>query len=187
MLLVAISVGVLAIFQISTSSTIEPFVIEIERKSGVVQLVDPVTVKQYSADETLNRYFITEYIKAREVFDPYNYNFNYYTKVRLFSSSNVYSEFIKHIRSQNLDDLVTLYSGSTTSNFKVRSIQKLDNGTFQIRFTVESTRKDGVSTTKNRIVTMSYRYVELPLDDQQRSINPLGFQVISYRVDDEYV
>lgn len=186
-LLAAISISILAIFKISTSSTIEPFVIEIEKKSGIVQLVDPVTVKQYSANEVLNNYFITEYIKAREVFDPYHYNYNYYTKVRLFSSSNVYNEFRNYIRLQNLDDLFNLYSDFVKNEFKIRSIQKLGNDALQVRFTVEFTRKDGSSTRKNKIVIMSYRYASLEMDDQQRYINPLGFQVISYRVDDEYV
>lgn len=187
LLLATIAISTLAIFKISTSSTIEPFVIEIEKKSGVVQLVDPVTVKQYSANETLNHYFITEYIKAREVFDPYNYNFNYYTKVRLFSSRNVYSEFVKYIKSQNLDDPANLYSDFTTSNLKIRSMQRLSDDTFQVRFTVEFMRKDGNSTQKNKIAIMSYHYAPLELDDQQRYINPLGFQVVSYRADDEYV
>ncbi|WP_341808053.1 type IV secretion system protein [Wolbachia endosymbiont (group E) of Neria commutata] len=186
-LLAAISISILAIFKISTSSTIEPFIIEIEKKSGIVQLVDPVTVKQYSANEVLNNYFITEYIKAREVFDPYHYNYNYYTKVRLFSSSNVYNEFRNYIRLQNLDDLFNLYSDFVKNEFKIRSIQKLDNDALQVRFTVEFTRKDGSSARKNKIVIMSYRYASLEMDDQQRYINPLGFQVISYRVDDEYV
>ncbi|MDM8335617.1 VirB8 family type IV secretion system protein [Wolbachia pipientis] len=186
-LLMAISVGILAIFKISTSSTIEPFVIEIEKKSGIVQLVDPVTVKQYSADEVLNNHFIAEYIKSREVFDPYNYNYNYYTKVRLFSSSNVYREFRSYINSQSMNDLFNLYSDFVKNEFKVRSIQKLDDDTFQVRFTVEFTRKDGSSIRKNKIVIMSYRYAPLEMNDQQRYINPLGFQVISYRVDDEYV
>ena len=104
-LLVAISVGILAILKISTSSTIEPFVIEIGKKSGIVQLVDPITVKQYSANEVLNNHFIAEYIKAREVFDPHHYSYTYHTKVRLFSSSNKYNEFKKHIKLQNIDDL----------------------------------------------------------------------------------
>ncbi len=34
---------------------------------------------------------------------------------------------------------------------------------------------------------MSYRYASLEMNDQQRYVNPLGFQVTSYRVDDEYV
>ncbi|MBC6686397.1 type IV secretion system protein [Wolbachia pipientis] len=185
-LLATISISILVIFKISTSRTIEPFVIEIDKKSGIVQLVDPVTVKQYSADEALNEYFISEYIKAREVFDPYNYNYNYYTKVRLFSSSNVYNEFRNYIGSQNMDDLFNLYS-DTKSKFKIRSIQKLGNDALQVRFFVEFTRKDGSSTRKNKIVIMSYRYASLEMDDQQRYINPLGFQVILYRVDDEYV
>ncbi|MDR3131884.1 MAG: type IV secretion system protein [Rickettsiales bacterium] len=186
-LLVAISVSILAIFKISTSSTIEPFVIEIEKKSGIVQLVDPVTVKQYSADKVLNNHFIAEYIKAREVFDKYNYNYNYYTKVRLFSSPNVYNEFRNYISSQNMDDLFNLYSGFVKNEFKIRSIQKLYDDTFQVRFTVEFTRKDGSSVKKNKIVIMSYKYASLEMNDQQRYVNPLGFQVTSYRVDDEHV
>jgi len=186
-LLVAISVSILAIFKISTNSTIEPFVIEIEKKSGIVQLVDPVTVKQYSADKVLNYHFIAEYIKAREVFDKYNYNYNYYTKVRLFSSSNVYNEFRNYISSQNMDDLFNLYSGFVENKFKIRSIQKLYDDTFQVRFTVEFIRKDGSSVRKNKIVIMSYKYASLEMNDQQRYVNPLGFQVTSYRVDDEYV
>ncbi|MFJ5423724.1 VirB8/TrbF family protein, partial [Wolbachia endosymbiont of Drosophila barbarae] len=39
-LLATISISILVIFKISTSSTIEPFVIEIDKKSGIVQLVD---------------------------------------------------------------------------------------------------------------------------------------------------
>ncbi|WP_143689073.1 VirB8 family type IV secretion system protein [Wolbachia endosymbiont of Nilaparvata lugens] len=185
-LLVAISVSILAIFKISTSSTIEPFVIEIDKKSGIVQLVDPVTVKQYSANETLSDYFISEYIKAREVFDPYNYNYNYYTKVRLFSSPSVYSEFSNYIKSQNMNDLFNLYSDAK-GELKIRSIQKLGNDALQVRFSIEFTRKDGNSSRKNKIVVMSYKYASLEMNDQQRYINPLGFQVISYRVDDEYV
>ncbi|MGL9731304.1 MAG: virB8 family protein [Wolbachia sp.] len=186
-LLVAISVSILAIFKISTSSTIEPFVIEIEKKSGIVQLVDPVTVKQYSADKVLNNHFIAEYIKAREVFDKYNYNYNYYTKVRLFSSPNVYNEFRNYISSQNMDDLFNLYSGFVKNEFKIRSIQKLYDDTFQVRFAVEFTRKDGSSVKKNKIVIMSYKYASLEMNDQQRYVNPLGFQVTSYRLDDEHV
>ena len=182
-----ISVGILTIFKISTSRTVEPFVIEIEKKSGIVHLVDPVTVKQYSANEVLNNYFISEYIKAREIFDPYHYNYNYHTKVRLFSSSSVYNEFRNYIRSQNLDDLFNLYSDYVKSEFKIRSIQKLGDDALQVRFTIEFTKKDGSSVRKNKIVIMSYRYAELEMDSQQRYINPLGFQVISYRVDDEYI
>lgn len=186
-LLVTISISIVAVFKISTISTIEPFVIEINKKSGIVQLVDSVTVKQYSADETLTNHFIIEYIKAREVFDPYNYNYNYYTKVRLFSSSNVYNEFKNYIKSQNLGDFINRDTDFTKYDLTIRSIQKLDNDIFQIRFTIDSIQKDGNFIKKNKIVIMSHRYASLKLDDQQRYVNPLGFQVVSYKVDDEYI
>ncbi len=72
-------------------------------------------------------------------------------------------------------------------NLKFAQFKKLGNDALQVRFFVEFTRKDGSSTRKNKIVIMSYRYASLEMDNQQRYINPLGFQVISYRVDDEYV
>ncbi len=86
-----------------------------------------------------------------------------------------------------MDDLFSLYSDFIKNEFKIRSIQKLHDNTFQVRFTVEFTQKYGNSIRKNKIAIMSYRYASLEMNDQQRYVNPLGFQVTSYRVDDEYV
>ncbi|OEY86823.1 type IV secretion system protein VirB8 [Wolbachia pipientis] len=183
LLLISITISVLVVFKISTSRTVEPFVIEIEKKSGMVHVVDPATVLQYSANDTLNRYFITDYIKTRECFDPYNYIFNYYKKIRLLSSINVANEFYSYTRSQDLDRLVSQHLEYIKTEFKVNSIQKINNDTVQVLFAIKYERKDGSHIKKSKIVTMSYRFAQLELNDQDRYINPLGFQVTSYRLD----
>ncbi|WP_276662626.1 type IV secretion system protein [Thauera aminoaromatica] len=40
---------------------------------------------------------------------------------------------------------------------------------------------------RNWIATIGYTYVNAPISAQDRRINPLGFQVYSYRVDPESV
>jgi type IV secretion system protein VirB8 len=56
----------------------------------------------------------------------------------------------------------------------------------QVRFLVEETFKD-VKTRYPKIATIEYVYYDLDLKRGERLINPLGFQVLSYRLDEEVV
>lgn len=185
--LIAVICSTVAVLKISKSKTIEPFVVEIEKKSGITTLVNPLTIKQYSSDEVLNNYFIIEYIRARELFDPNNYEYNYYVKVRLFSTQEVYSEFRNWIRLSNPNSPMNLYNNINTGELKIRSIQNLRPENVQIRFTLEFMQKSGVAIKKDRIATLSFKYVSLEMNEQQRQVNPLGFQITYYRADDEFL
>ncbi|AAV87108.1 hypothetical protein U370_04945 [Anaplasma marginale str. Dawn] len=182
-----IAVSTFVIFRIGKTRTIEPFVVEIEKKSGITTLVNPITVKQYSADEVLGNYFIIEYVRARELYDPNNFQYNYYTKVRLLSSQETYSEFRNWIRPSNPSSPMTLYSDAVSGNLKVRSLQHLSTGNVQIRFSLEFNNHNGSITKRDRIATLAFRYSSLEMNDQDRQVNPLGFQITYYRADDEFL
>ena len=64
--LAGIIFSVLSVVKISTSKTIEPFVIEIEDKTGITNVIRPLQQEKYAYDETIRRYFLTIYITARE-------------------------------------------------------------------------------------------------------------------------
>ncbi len=183
LLLIVILISVLVVFKISTSRTVEPFVIEIEKKSGVVHVVNPVTVSQYSANDALRNYFIKDYIQTREIFDPYNYSFNYETKIRLFSSSAVFSAFRNYIASQDLSRLAIQHREYVNHECRIISIDNLFDSTIRVVFTIKYEHKDGNQIKKTKTVIMSYRFVHLELNDQDRYINPLGFQVTSYKLE----
>ncbi|ABD44475.1 type IV secretion protein VirB8 [Anaplasma phagocytophilum str. HGE1] len=182
-----IAVSTFVIFRIGKTRTIEPFVVEIEKKSGITTLVNPMTVKQYSADEVLSNYFIVEYIKARELYDPNNFQYNYYTRVRLLSSQETYSEFRSWIRPSNPSSPMTLYSDVVSGALKVRSLQHLEGGQVQVRFTMEFVNHSGSIVKRDRIATLSFRYSSLEMTEQDRQVNPLGFQITYYRADDEFL
>lgn len=187
LLLGVIATSIVAILKISTSKTIEPFVVEIEKKSGIVTLVNPITIKQYSADEVLNNYFIIEYIRARELFDPNSFQYNYYTKVRLFSTQKTYAEFRNLINPSNANSPFNLYANVSDSELKIRSIQNLSPGQVQVRFTLEFNEKNGNTIRKDKIATLLFEYVSMEMNEQQRYINPLGFRVTYYRSDNEFL
>ncbi|AHX04882.1 VirB8 family type IV secretion system protein [Ehrlichia japonica] len=182
----AVGISVFVISNISKNRTIEPFVVEIEKKSGITTLVNPISVKQYSADEVLNNHFIIEYVRSRELFDPNNFQYNYYTKVRLFSNQTIYSEFRNWIRLSNPASPLNLYANVTSGHLKIRSLQHLRPGNVQIRFSLEFNHPNG-TIKKDRIATLSFEYATLEMNEQERQINPLGFQITYYRADDEFL
>ncbi|AHC38876.1 VirB8 family type IV secretion system protein [Ehrlichia muris] len=182
----AVGISVFVISNISKNRTIEPFVVEIEKKSGITTLVNPTSVKQYSADEVLNNHFIIEYVRSRELFDPNNFQYNYYTKVRLFSNQTTYGEFRSWIRLSNPASPLNLYANVTSGYLKIRSLQHLRPGNVQVRFSLEFDHPNG-TIKKDRIATLSFQYATLEMNEQERQINPLGFQITYYRADDEFL
>lgn len=179
-----LNLGIL--FFVTTSRNIEPFIVEINKKTGVVTLVDPVTAKEYSANRAITNYFVLEYIKARETFNPATYQYNYYTLVRNYSSQNVYDAFKYFLRLNNPDSYLNVYSNSITSKFEVRSIQYLTDYSVQVRFSMEFTDNNLKIIKRNKVATIGFEYANLNMREVDRYTNPLGFIINSYQVDNDY-
>lgn len=181
--LIGVLISVFTVERVISSKSIEPFVIEIESKTGITNVVDPATRSEMFADEALTKYFVVKYVNARETYDPLTYNFNYNTVTRLLSASKVYYQFRQFINSP--DGPVQKYVESTRSEMKVRSVQIIKPGVAQVRFTlVLSGAKNGVF---HYIAYLEYGFYTLEMTQDERFINPVGFQVNSYRKDEEVV
>jgi len=183
--LAGIIFSVLSVVKITASKTIEPFVIEVEEKTGITNVIRPLQKEKFAFDETLRRYFIYQYVTKREEYDISSFNYNYFTFVRLLSDANVYAAFRREVNATNPNSPVRL--GSSQRTIKVKSISfpppvaGQPGFVSQIRFKAE----DNVSGVKNKVVTMNFDYFDLSLTQEDRAVNPLGFQVTGYRADDE--
>ena len=173
--------------RINAEKTLEPFVVEIDNKSGVVTLVDPSDKIRYTSNKSINDYFIYRYISAREVFDPNNYDYYYNTVVKLLSADNVYFQFRRTLRKDSPDSPFKIYQNMVRGDLKVKSIQYFKSNSVQVRFTVEMYATNGSVTKRDRIAIIDFKYTDNALNQQQRYINPLGFLVTAYKVDDEYL
>ncbi|MCP5361426.1 MAG: type IV secretion system protein [Hyphomicrobiales bacterium] len=178
-----------ALSMLQSSKTFEPYIIQIEDKTGVVTQVDRKTVERYTADEAITRYFLVKYIEAREQYNVADYVHYYSHVVRLLSNRDVYFAFRSFIDSNSPESPLKL--GRNGSIYiDIKSIVLLGKGNVQIRFT--KTQNQGpiprggrVERVWHKIATINFGFFDVNYTINERRINPLGFQVTSYRVDED--
>lgn len=187
--LAGIILSVLGVVHVSSTKSIEPFVIEIEEKTGVTNVIRPLLKEQFASDEVLRRYFIRKYLNARETFTPTMFDHNVEV-VRLMSTYAVLLQFKKYmdndprspkkmgfIRTYKVNSFTQLGEGSTEKGY-----------TYQVRIVTTDVNEkastvDPVVTPL--VVTIDFTYVDIRENEEQRAINPLGFQVSRYVVEQE--
>lgn len=193
--LAGIIFSVLAVVKITTSKTIEPFVIEIEDKTGITNVIRPLQPEKYEYNEVLRRYFLTMYLNAREGYSPSLIDYNYYKVVALLSSGPVYNIFKYAISQNNPDSPIRELGQEFQRGVRIKSITYLTPGQGQTGFLAQvrfftydysiSGTADQSTNQKHKLATVNFSFADLQLTEEQRAVNPLGFQVTGYRLDDE--
>ncbi len=182
----AIFGGMLYINQISQNKSIEPFIVEIEEKTGIPTVVDQVSIKEFTADEVIQQYFIYTYVRAREGYDYRTYSYDYHKVVRLFSNAVIYRNFRNLVSTRNENSPVNLYERRIRLEVKIKSMQDID-GAKQIRILVKHLRGNSIVKEEHKIIYMQYQFANLNISLEERLINPLGFRVVEYRVNEDFV
>ncbi len=180
----------LALLFLTPLKTVEPYVLQVDNKSGMTTVLKPLRDNQENVltqEEAVTKSFIVKYVIARETYDPQDLNRNY-DLARLMSSSDEASRFNESIGNSNLTSPVERFKTNTVRTVKISSVSFLDQKkkTAQVRFmTTETTRNE--IKEDYWVAILTFRYVNAPMDETDRLSNPLGFQVVTYRVDQEIV
>jgi type IV secretion system protein VirB8 len=174
----SVAVAVIFVKNIMSSKSLEPYVIEVEQKSGIATIVNQMTAQNFTGDQMIRQYFINEFIHAASGYDPKTYKKDV-DKVRLLSVPAVYGDFRNRINARELGT-------DSRIEIRVKSIQFTDSATAQIR-TVRQISLAGVDTkTVDEVITMNFGFSpNMTLNLEERLINPLGFQVTRYAIAEE--
>jgi type IV secretion system protein VirB8 len=179
-----ISALMLGIWYYTSKTNIEPFVIEIEPKTGVTTVVYPLESKALSDEEAIKRYFIWNYVKLREEY--FRSTFDYvFAQVNLFSSGEEYANFNRQNNINNKQSPYYTFGINGTKQVKLKSLTFLTDNVAQVRFKTEIAGVNLLGTDK--IATVDFEFSNIGLNENQRLLNPLGFKVTNYRVEDELV
>ena len=175
----SVAIAVIFVKNVMSSKSLEPYVIEVEQKTGIATIVDQLTSQTFTGDQMIRKYFINEFVHAASGYDPKTYKMNV-EKVRLFSVPSVYSEFRNRINARQLG------TGSQI-DVRIKSVQFTDANTAQIRITDQlSSDTDYKPQTKEKVITMGFYFSpQMNLTMEERLINPLGFQVNNYLIAEE--
>jgi type IV secretion system protein VirB8 len=181
-MLLGISVAILAMLHVIDSKKISPFVIKIDNSTGATNIVNPLTSNVLSGEDGLARYFIKKYISARETYNPVDFETTARKYIKLTSADRIYSSYYNFI--SNKDNNPKIYYGTNNTTYiKTKSWSKIDKNKHVCRFSIHETLGD--MKVYNKIAIVEIEYVAMQLSDSDQDINPVGFQVKNYRVDDD--
>ncbi|MBM3579202.1 MAG: type IV secretion system protein [Alphaproteobacteria bacterium] len=174
----SVAVAVIFVKNIMSSKSIEPYVIQVEEKSGIATVVNQLTAQHFTGDQAIRRYFINNFIHLASGYNPETYKQDV-EKVRLYSNPGIYADYRNRINTHAL-------GSDTRIEVRIKSVQFTDDNNAQIRIARQISVKDKGSTTKDEVISFGFYFApETNLTMEERLINPLGFQVNKYQIADE--
>lgn len=178
--LVAVLLAV-ALVMLLPLKTVEPYTLLVDRQTGHVEALAPLDEQIVAPDAALTRSFLVRYVIARESYS-YDSLQNDYSKVALWSAGDARQRYIELMRSANPSSPLSTYPQSTRLAVEVRSVSSLSQGRSLVRFTTTRTDRGSVATdVQHWVSVIDYGFSDAPMSEQDRYLNPLGFQVTRYR------
>jgi type IV secretion system protein VirB8 len=163
--------------------------------SSVARLSDDLINQRITASEAVNRSNIAHFVIARESYDVAITNMRDWPTVLTMASPNVAQAYTNLHSQNNPNRPFNLYGRSKAVRVKILSIVLIGGGgnvtpkgaTVRFQRSLYDKTTGATIPLDSKIATLEIAYKSnLRMDDQSRVENPLGFQVLSYRVDNDY-
>jgi type IV secretion system protein VirB8 len=184
--LIAILEGI-ALVLLMPLKTVVPYTLLVDRTTGFVQSLNPLDASRIAPDAALTQSFLVQYVIARESFDPSMLNANY-RKAALFSQGRARSSYLQMMQVSNPESPLVRYPRGTILDVRVKSVSAIGANAALVRFDTLRTDANGHSQPASPWVALvKYRYSNAAMPVEDRYVNPLGFQVTSYRKDPEAI
>lgn len=165
--------------------TVVPYTLMVDRTTGYVQALKPLDAEKIAPDSALTQSFLVQYVIAREGFDLSTVNQNY-RKVALFSADTARSSYLTQMQVSNPASPLLAYPRGTVIDTRVKSVSPVGQDAALVRFDTIRTDANGQAQPPSPwIAVIRYKYSTAPMALDDRFVNPLGFQVVSYRKDPE--
>ena len=176
-----------AIFLMLPLKTVVPYTLLVDRHTGYVEEIDPLTIKQIPQQDALTKSFLVQYVMAREGYDRMTVKDNY-RKVALWSSGKAQKSYLTRMQPANPDNPVSRYSVDGQVAVTILSVSLTEEGRALVRYQLSGGRANRPDIALGQYAAVvGYIYRDRPLTVSDRLINPLGFEVTAYRSDPEMV
>jgi type IV secretion system protein VirB8 len=175
-----------------------PFLVMADAYTGtstVARLTEDAVNQRITASDAVNRSNVAHFILARESYDLALTNLRDWATVLTMSASDVGAAYRGMYASTNPDSPYKLYGKDRAIRVKILSIVMIGKGpnnvpkgaTVRFQRSVYDKQSGGTKPLDSKIATLEFTYKpNLKMEEQHRIENPLGFQVTSYRVDNDY-
>lgn len=163
--------------------TYEPYMVVVDKTTGFVEVKRPMAEGSLTQDEAVTTFNVVRYVKARETYDPRALKDNF-DLAQLLSAGDAARELTEIYSPANPANPVKLFGTNTEVSVEVKSVTFPNNRTALVRFSTNEKAATNV-VTRHWVSLVRFRYTSAPMRNQWRFDNPLGFQVLEYRRDQE--
>lgn len=177
----------IAIFVMMPLKVVQPYVVRVD-STGATDIVTTLKDKPMDYDEVIDKYWLAKYVRARESWEWYTAQEDY-NLVGLFSAPDVAKQYMQLFDGPRAID--KMYGQQNIVKTEIVSVVPSGNGIATVRFekTVRSRNApESTGQVTKWLATIGYEYKKVgKMKERERLISPLGFQVLSYRVDSEMI
>ena len=183
-----VSVG--AVAALTPLKTVELRTIRVDNSTGIVD-VAPRVEDTASYPETVARLHLANYVRAHERYF-YGIAEHDYEFVASQNTPQLNQKWSEDWALGNPQSPVNRFKDGTTVNVDVRSIVFLNLASgktvAQVRYTKKTRPQgNGAEQLSHWVATIEYTYTEPSKDDKIRTMNPLGFRVVTFEREPEVV
>tara|TARA_B110000259_G_scaffold188489_1_gene248156 strand:- start:13877 stop:14527 length:651 start_codon:yes stop_codon:yes gene_type:complete len=178
--LISISFAMIFVKYVTASKSLEPYVVEIEEKTGIATLISMKDNKEYTSKEVTKEYFITQFVTSFKSYNVRTHNSDRKI-VRLFSSPS--SDIFNKFKTQSSK----YKNAGSYAEVKIKSIVYTSDNSAQIRI-LQNLRGPEGEKEKHELLKISFVFnPKINLIYEDRMVNPYGFQIIQYSSIEEKV
>ncbi len=177
-------VSVLAIMALTPLKTVVPYVVTVDRSTGATDVTQELRGdKSITYDEAIRKYFLADYVRAREGWIPQARE-EFFRKVLALSMREEQARWTAFYKKDNPDSPQNQFTANDAVFVAIRSVAFISPNLAQVRF-VKRLERDQQAIETPAIATITFDVLSKPETESGRYANPLGFQVKSYRADAE--
>jgi type IV secretion system protein VirB8 len=177
-------VAVLAIMALTPLKTVVPYVVSVDRSTGATDVTQELRGdKSITYDEAIRKYFLADYVRAREGWIPQARE-EFFRKVLALSTREEQARWTAFYKKDNPDSPQNQFTANDAVFVAIRSVAFISPNVAQVRF-VKRLERDQQAIETPAIATITFDVLSKPETEAGRYANPLGFQVKSYRADAE--
>ncbi|MFY9656827.1 MAG: type IV secretion system protein [Methylocystis sp.] len=184
-----------ALFMLIPLKSTEVVTLLVDRATGYVEVARPLeSGGPISEREAVTQANIVRFIRARETYDPPALRDNF-DLASLLSAGSASKELSDQFSATNPNNPMKLWGATGRIKVYVKSVNFLTHGwmdnpkapaTAAVRFmTTRINEREQV--VEHLAANVRFRYTQEPMRNEWRFDNPLGFQVLEYRKDQETV
>jgi type IV secretion system protein VirB8 len=182
----ALILALAALYALIPLKSLEVVTLLVDKTTGFVEVARPLEAGgELTQRESVTRANIVRYIRARETYDPKGLRDNF-DMASLYSGGVASKDLQAEFAASNPDNPMKKYGPETTISVFVKSVIFLNERTAAVRFqTTRKSERENVST--DWVANVRFRYTSEPMRNDWRFDNPLGFQALEYRRDQETI